>query len=102
MEQGDGGVRWEWWRDREMMRWVWWDWESARRIQRCGENSSDLSGRLGASRVGPGSVLLVCPVPWTCPLEDGGRWLVSVGEAGLEGAGMWGSDFFLFCSYLAL
>ena len=85
-----------------MMRWVWWDWESARRIQRCGENSSDLSGRLGASGVGPGSVLLVCPVPWTCPLEDGERWLVSVGEAGLEGAGMWGSDFFLSCSYLAL
>ena len=23
-------VRWECWRDREMMRWVWWDWERTR------------------------------------------------------------------------
>ena len=37
----------------------WWDWERARQIHWCGEDSLDLSGRLGSSGVCPGSVLLV-------------------------------------------
>ena len=72
-------------RDREMMRWVWWDWERARRIQWYGKDSSDLSGCLGSSGARPGSVLLVVPVPGACLLKIPHR--VSIGP-GL-GVGSW-------------
>ena len=64
----------------------WWDWERARRIHRCGEDSSDLSGRLGSSGVCPGSILLVGPVPGACPLKILHR--ISIGPGwGLEDGG---------------
>ena len=46
------------------VRWEWWDWEEARKIQWCRKDSLDLSGRLGSSGACTGSILLVGPHSW--------------------------------------